>query len=286
MKTRGLGRGLSALIGENLLNNNSGDLHYLALEKIKPNPNQPRVSFNPEELLELQESIKNNGVLQPILVNSLDDGDSYYIIAGERRWRASKALGLLEIPAIIKNISEKLSFEIALIENIQRSNLTAIEEADGYKKLIDEYHYTQEHIAKIVSKSRSHISNLLRVLTLPKETKDLLQDGTISLGHAKLLITLEDSGSILDEIVSKKLSVRETESLIKSHKLSSKDDNVKPSKAYTEDSDIEFIEDSLSEFLGMTIKIKYNGISGNMSISFNNLSQLDLLVKKLSESLN
>jgi ParB family transcriptional regulator, chromosome partitioning protein len=284
MKTRGLGRGLSALIGENLLNNNSGDLNYLPIEKIKPNPNQPRVSFNSEELLELQESIKNNGVLQPILVNSLDDGDSYFIIAGERRWRASKALGLLEIPAIIKNISEKLSFEIALIENIQRSNLTAIEEADGYKKLIDEYNYTQEHIAKIVSKSRSHISNLLRVLTLPKKTKDLLQDGTISLGHAKLLITLEDSSSILDEIVSKKLSVRETESLIKSHKVSS--NNVKPSKTYTEDSDIEFIEDSLSEFLGMTIKIKYNGISGNMSISFNNLSQLDLLVKKLSESLN
>ncbi|MEK6734500.1 MAG: ParB/RepB/Spo0J family partition protein, partial [Pseudomonadota bacterium] len=214
MKTKGLGRGLSALIGENLDNSEDGQILHLETFKIIPNPNQPRSIFNKDSLDELTSSIAKNGVLQPILVREVED-KKYQIIAGERRWRATMSLGLAHIPAIVKDLSNNEVLEIALIENIQRENLTPIEEAESYKKLIDQHRYTQDKLAEIVSKSRSHIANLLRLLHLPNSVKKLLNDGLISVGHAKLLVNKNNAEELASIIAKNNLNVRETEDLIR-----------------------------------------------------------------------
>jgi ParB family chromosome partitioning protein len=286
-KARGLGRGLSALIGENLVELNNDGLSHIALENISPNKNQPRMIFNPNELEELASSIRQNGILQPILVRQLES-EEYQIIAGERRWRAAKIAGLATIPAIVKEMHERDVLEIALVENIQRENLSPLEEAEGYRRLIDECQYTQEKMAEIVSKSRSHITNLLRLLNLPDKIKQYLHDGAISLGHAKLLVNQKESEQIVKLIVENNLNVRETEDLVREQngfQTSSRGANFNKQKSLPKDSDNVALEVALGEALGMPVIIDHFMKGGRISINFHNLQQLDALVQKLSKSI-
>lgn len=291
MRSKGLGRGLSALMGENSISENSSNegLSYITLNNIFPNPNQPRVIFNNAELEELAGSIKHNGILQPILVKPMGD-DKYQIIAGERRWRASKIIGLVTIPAIVKDLPVKEALEIALIENIQRENLSPLEEAESYKKLIDEYHYTQERMAEIVSKSRSHIANLLRLINLPDKVKDYLNQGLISLGHAKLLVNNNEADQLADLIVSNNLNVRETEDMIR-QRSGMKNSRLNKGPSITpqitnKDEDIIALENHLSDSLGALIKIEsFSNGGSKISIHCETLEQLDHVVQKLSSSI-
>ncbi|MGB4191373.1 MAG: ParB/RepB/Spo0J family partition protein [Rickettsiales bacterium] len=290
-KSRGLGRGLSALLGENIeleRQNETGFIN-LFINDIEANPNQPRTIFNSENLEELEDSISLNGVLQPILVRPIRD-NKYQIIAGERRWRAVKKLGLAEIPAIIKNISDKETLELAIIENIQRANLNPLEEAQSYQKLISEYQYTQEKVAQIVSKSRSHIANLLRLLNLPKAIKEYLKEELLSLGHAKLLANNSHNNEELAELVVKsKLSVRDLENLIKKNNSSSnspktnKEENNNKIKLSIQDEDQKIVENLLSSQLNMPVKIEplaHGG--GRVVINYVSLDELDDLLHKLN----
>lgn len=294
-KSKGLGRGLSALMGEKLeldASNNNG-LNYVLIENIAPNPNQPRTIFNRAELEELKNSIKQNGVLQPILIKAIGN-NKYQIIAGERRWRASKMLGLSDIPAIVKDISEKETLELALIENIQRENLNPLEEAESYKKLTEEHNYTQEKIAEIVSKSRSHVTNLLRLLNLRDNIKLHLKEGRLTLGHAKLLINHPESEEIASIIVDQKLNVRQTEDLIKkkNNPQNSNKTATQKSKPYVapiktnKHEDTLAIEESLSNSLKMPVEIDHSSSGeGKISVYFKNLQQLDNIIQKLSNSI-
>ncbi len=293
MKSKGLGRGLSALMGENLIAENANDdgLNQLALDNIFPNPDQPRTIFNSVELDELASSIKQNGILQPILVKPMG-GDKYQIIAGERRWRAAKMVGLINMPAIIKDMPEKEILEIALIENIQRENLSPLEEAESYKKLIDEYNYTQEKMAERVSKSRSHIANLLRLINLPEKVKHYLNQGLISLGHAKLLINQEEADHFVDLIVNNSLNVRETEDMIRQKSGLSKSPrsggHLAKQQEYLapKDEDVIALENYLSESLGTLVKIdRYADGGSKIQIHCETLEQLDNVAQKLSSSI-
>lgn len=291
MKAKGLGRGLSALIGENLIsdeNNSMDGLNYLSINNVLPNPEQPRKIFSNLELEELASSIKKHGVLQPIIVRFINEG-KYEIIAGERRWRASKMAGLVTIPAVIKELPIKESLELALIENIQRENLSALEEAESYKKLIDLYNYTQEKISETVSKSRSHIANLLRLINLPEKIKSYLNQGLISLGHAKLLINQEDAESLVELIVNNNFNVRETEDFIRIKKQGQKSSigRMKSSKPkQNKEEDLIALEEYLSDSLGLLVKIdNYEKGDYKIMIACEDLEQLDIVVQKLSNSI-
>lgn len=284
---RGLGRGLSALIGEKLeLEEISQDgLSKILIENILANPNQPRVIFHQTELEELVDSIRQNGILQPILVKPLEDG-KYEIVAGERRWRAAKMLGLEEIPAIIKDIAEHQALEIALIENIQRENLNPLEEAETYQRLIEEHQYTQERMAEVVSKSRSHVANLLRLLTLSEKIKNHLKEGSISLGHAKLLISHPDNDRIVDFIVNNKMNVRQTEDLLKHGKEPQEKPIKSPKKTESKSDDILAIEEYISEGLGLPVEVEHSTRErGRISVYFDGMEELDLVVKRLTRSI-
>ena len=265
----------------------SEGLSYLSLDNVFPNPEQPRKIFNPVELEELSNSIKHNGVLQPIIVKPISR-DRYQIIAGERRWRASKSLGLVSIPVIIKDLSEKKSLEVALIENVQRENLTALEEAECYKSLIDQYQYTQEKIAEVVSKSRSHIANILRLINLPDKVKDYLNQNLISLGHAKLLINHKNADELVEIIVSDNLNVRDSEDLIRKEKnrglLNKRPNSSKRVEGKNED--LIALGEYLGEALGMSVKIESLSKGGNeIIIHCENMDQLDVVIQKLSSSI-
>ncbi len=218
-KMGGLGKGLSALITErkidiNNLSESQGKRSEINIDEIFPGRFQPRLIFSQDELVELSESIKRNGVVQPILVRKRP-GQGYEIIAGERRWRASKVAKLNKIPSIILEVDDRAAMEIALVENIQRQNLNALEEAEGYKRLITEFNYTQEQLADVVGKSRSHVTNLLRLLALPEEVKEMLNDGKLSTGHARAILTSPNPKIAAEEVVNKNFSVRQTENLVK-----------------------------------------------------------------------
>jgi len=287
---RGLGKGLSALIGENLIMDeiNPDGLSRILLENIFANPKQPRVIFNQAELEELVASIKENGILQPILVKPIDDG-KYEIIAGERRWRAAKMLGLEEIPAIIKDIEAHKALELALIENIQRENLDPLEEAEAYQRLIEEHQYTQEKMAELMSKSRSHIANLLRLLNLSDRIKTELREGNISLGHAKLLINHPNADEAITAILDRKYNVRQTEQFLKTARMPST--KVKRSSRSGDNSssikpdDILAIEEFISENINMPVEIAYCDGIGKISIHFEGMEEFDKLVKKLTNSI-
>jgi ParB family chromosome partitioning protein len=257
--------------------NDKQESHYteLSLDNIVSNSSQPRTSFNEERLLELAESIKRNGIIQPIIVRQY--GKQYEIIAGERRYRAAKLANLTTIPAIIRDCENQQSSEFALIENVQRDDLNPLEEALAYKKLIDDYTYKHEDISNIIGKSRSYISNYLRILTLPDSIKNYLRDGKISMGHAKLLVNLENSEKIADEIIKKSLNVRQTESLIKKSNTDLIENDNKKSD------EIKLLEEKLSESLGLKIIITDNNDKyGSVKVIFNNLKELEVILKKLS----
>lgn len=291
-----LGRGLSILLGESKSQNqlpgrnSETNVESIAVEKIIAGVYQPRLKFNQTELEELAESIRENGVIQPILLRKVGDEDNFEIIAGERRFRASKLAGLKTIPAIVKKINNHEALEIALIENIQRSDLSLIEEAVGYKKLIAEFSYTQDQIAKKLGKSRSHITNLLRLLNLPQKVQDLLDQKLLSMGHARAIINSNNPEKLADKIVESSLSVRNVEDLVRDEKVE-KARNI-PVFVRTE-SKIKFVnsehlaalEGRMSELLDMETKISFNSFknSGKIMIKFSDFDRVQNLIKKLEQ---
>ena len=270
---KGLGRGLSSLLGDT---RNKTNITELSINDVKRNRLQPRKVFNKESLEELTNSIKENGVIQPIMVR-LDKSSAgkFEIIAGERRWLASQNAGLNEIPVVVLNVDDEKSLEFAIVENVQRQDLNAIEEAQGYQRLIDEFSYNQEKLAKFIGKSRSYIANSLRLLGLPKEVILYVESEEISVGHARSLIGLPNAVQIAKKIAENKLSVRQSENLVRALR-NKKNLKIVPST----DSNILDLEKSLIDRTGINVKIKNNrNNSGKLSFEYKNLEQLDRLIK-------
>ena len=256
-----------------------GQVSSLPIELLVPNRDQPRKIFNDESIKELASSVKEKGVLLPILVRSIKDKKEYQIIAGERRWRASQIAGLHEVPVVIRNFKESEVLEIGLIENMQRENLTAIEEALGFEKLQKEYNYTQENLSRILSKSRAYIANTLRLLSLPHKVQALLQNGDLSVGHARAIIVLKDPLSVAKYAIKKKMSVRQLESYV-SYLKSGK--NKKEQTPKTKSSDTMALEKNLTDKIGLAVEIneKRDG-RGELSIKYTSYDQLESICKKL-----
>ena len=311
--TKGLGKGLSALMGEGVsapakpsrsavsreespvATPASGNQATLPIKALQSGKYQPRMQFRPEQLQELADSIKHNGIMQPILVRPIAD-DKYEIVAGERRWRAAKLADLSEVPVIIREMTDKVALELALVENIQRADLSPIEEGAGYQRLIHEFDYTQEELAEVIGKSRSHIANILRLQALPDEVKELMDNGELSMGHARALLGTKNPIELAQEVVRKGLNVPQTEALTR------RDPNKplgRPRKGASggmgssvgqgsfagtstnKDPDIAALEDTLSENLGLRVSIDDRGNAGQIVISYTNLVQLDEILQRL-----
>ncbi|UWQ62534.1 ParB/RepB/Spo0J family partition protein [Leisingera caerulea] len=290
-KPRGLGRGLSALMADvnpapvSTQSEAPRNAEVLVpIEKIVANPNQPRRQFLQEDLDDLTASIKEKGVLQPLIVRP-KAGGAYEIVAGERRWRASQAAQLHEVPVLIREYSDQEMMEVAIIENIQRSDLNAMEEAQSYKQLMEKFGHTQEKMAEALGKSRSHIANLVRLLHLPEDVQILVQERKLSAGHARALITSDNASDLARKIVKGGLSVRATESLVKKDAAGIRTAPAKKPKAASEkDADTRALEGDLSAMLKMKVSIdhKPGGEAGSVTISYENLDQLDELCNMLS----
>ena len=300
MNKKSLGRGLSSLLSETQIDlrndqdmslveepNNikrSKTLSLIPIEKIQPNRDQPRKTFSGEELTELKNSIESKGLLQPIIVR--EKGGYYEIVAGERRWRAAQLAQLHEIPALIKELTDIEVLEIAIIENIQRSNLNPYEEALGYKQLLEKFNYTQEELASNLGKSRVYITNLTRLLNLPDSVLKFLKDGTITAGHARALIGVDKALEIAKSIVKNELSVRETERLVKEF---SKKNLKSKSTLKAKDADTQMLESELSAELGFPVSISHNEGEkrGRLVFNYRNLEDLDrvinIILKKTSD---
>ena len=269
---KGLGRGLSSLIGDSEVKENKTTI---SISSIIKNKYQPRKRFEKESLEELTSSIKERGIIQPIIVRKSDDIiDKFEIVAGERRWQAAQKAGLHKVPAVVIEADNLKSLEFAIVENVQRKDLNPIEEAEGYKRLIDEFNYDQEKVAKFIGKSRAHISNCLRLLSLPKKIIEYLIDEKISQGHAKILVGLDNVELLADKIISKKLSVRQTEALVRITK------GVKSITKKNKDSNILDIENQLMEKIGMRVYInnKKNN-SGMLTFQYKGLDQMERLIQ-------
>lgn len=279
----GLGRGLSALLGEANLSEaeeqTGSAAELIPVGRLMPHPEQPRRRFQEEALDELAKSIAARGLLQPILVRR--QGADYQIIAGERRWRAAQRAGLLSVPVIVKDFDEAETLEIALVENIQREDLNAIEEAEAYRRLIHEFGHTQEALGRIVHKSRSHIANLLRLLDLPASIREAVAEGTLSMGHARAIAGAADPAALADEVIAKGLSVREAESLARKVRTPPRDRRPIETKA-APDGDIQALERQLGDLLGLRVRIAHRGQQGEVTISYGSLDQLDLICQRLS----
>lgn len=290
-RKKGLGRGLSALMGEVREAVNAGTpagpgdrprgLRELPIEQIQPNPNQPRKRFTAEALEDLVASIKTHGILQPILVRKIA-GDRYEIIAGERRWRAAQSAQLHQVPVVVKEFTDQEVMEVALVENIQRADLTPIEEAAGYQRLIEEFGHTQDVIARIIGKSRSHIANTLRLLTLPAPVKTLVEQGSLSAGHARALIGLPDAAALARKAVDEGLSVRQIEDLAKKAKAPAGAGGAGGS-APVKDMDTMELEGNLAAAIGLPVSIAHKGdAGGSLTIRYKTLDELDQICSKLS----
>ena len=268
---RGLGRGLSSLIGDSKIDTN---INKLSISDLVRNKNQPRKLFDKDALEGLTNSIKERGIIQPIIVRrSQDQKAKYEIIAGERRWLAAQNAGLHEVPVVITEADDLKSLEFAIVENVQRHDLNAIEEAEGYQRLIDDFLYDQDKVAKFIGKSRSHISNCLRLLSLPNEVIDLIQNNKLSQGHAKVLVGLENAFFVAKKIIEKKLSVRQAENLVKIFK------SKKTSKIYSEDPNLKQLEKSVSDKIGLRVFIKNKkNNTGSVLFEYKNLDQLNKLI--------
>ena len=288
-KKKSLGKGLAALIGDlgeaEARNLNPSEIKTegvkIPIEYLEPNRNQPRKTFDEDSINELAQSIKEKGILLPILVRPLEE-KKYQIIAGERRWRAAQKANLHEIPVVIKDLEENEVLEIALIENIQREDLTAIEEASGLNRLLVEHRYTQKDLSKIIGKSRSNIANTLRLLSLPHKVQDYVQRKILTAGHARSLVGLENALSIARFAIKKKMSVRQLEQYVNYVKNKK---NIKSSSGNTKkDPNILAIEKSLSDHLGLTVTIKQKkGEQGELKVVYKNFEQLDYIIKRLNK---
>ncbi len=269
---KGLGRGLSSLIGETKIETN---IKKLSVSDLVSNKFQPRKVFNEEELQDLTNSIKERGIIQPIIVRrSTDQNSKYEIIAGERRWLAAQKAGLHEVPAVITEADDLKSLEFAIVENVQRNDLNAIEEARGYQRLIKEFSYDQEKVAQFIGKSRSHIANFLRLLGLPEEVLKLIETKKISPGHAKILVGLTNAEFVAKKIVERKLSVRQAENFIKIFKIKKKE--FKTHK----DPNLQALESSLVSKVGLNILIKNKkDNSGSLVVEYKDLDQLNKIIE-------
>ena len=293
---KGLGMGLQALLGEAARpaptpsaageqSPSRGGVREIEIAKIRPNPNQPRVKFDQVALDELADSIRQRGVLQPILLKA--DGDDYLIIAGERRWRAAQRARLHNIPALVRDVDESTTAELALIENIQRQDLNPLEEAEGYRQLIQRHGHTQDDVGRIVHKSRSHVANLLRLLDLPEFVRDSLLKGDISMGHARAVAAAEEPEELTREIIAKGLSVRQAEQRARREKNRSgpgadigRASARNAAKAF--DADLDALERQLGDILGLKVQVTHKGQGGNVTLQYSSLDQLDMICQRLS----
>ena len=288
VKRKVLGRGLSALMADvnpvvdgNKDEDNKG-LITLSVDQIEPNPNQPIRTFSTDSLMDLSNSIIEKGIIQPLIVRAISKTPvKYQIVAGERRWRAAQMAKLHKIPVVVRSFSDVEVLEIAIIENIQRSDLSPIDEANGYQQLIDRFNHTQDKISRALGKSRSHIANLLRLLNLPNDVQTLLNSGALSIGHARALITRKDASLLAKEIIRKKLSVREVEKLVKIDFV----EKQKSSFIKRKDADTREIEANLKASIGMRVDINHNTLTeaGEVKIKYKSLDQLDFLINKLEK---
>ncbi len=268
---KGLGRGLSSLIGETKVENKTNNL---SLAEIVPNKYQPRKNFDEENLNDLVNSIKERGVIQPIIVRKSNvENSKYEIIAGERRWLAAQKAGLHDIPVVVTDADDLKSLEFAIVENVQRHDLNPLEEAQGYKRLIDEFAYDQDKVSKFIGKSRSYISNSLRLLNLPKEVLDFVEQKKITAGHAKILVGLDNATFLANKFIEKKLSVRQAENLVKIFRKTKRNISSKV------DSNIRDLENSISEKIGLSVSIKNNkNNKGTISFYYKELDQLNKII--------
>ena len=281
VQKRRLGRGLAALIGddttEEAIVQDIRSLRHVPIELLHPNPNNPRKYFAEEELESLAKSLKDKGLLQPLVVRPRNDG-SFEIVAGERRWRASQRAGLHEIPVLIRELGDRETLEIALIENVQRSDLNPLEEARAYRQLIEAYDYTQLQLAEGIGKSRSHIANTMRLLTLPETILKQIEDGSLTAGHARSLIATESPEELAEKIVALKLSVRQSEDLARKNPSTT---SIKTEK----DPDTRALEKELSQAMGLAVSLKHKGqTGGTVTITYKTLDQLDEISRRISGS--
>jgi ParB family chromosome partitioning protein len=282
-----LGRGLAALIGDmatiepaRVTETGSG-LRRLPVEFIIANRANPRRSFDDGQLEELTNSIREKGVMQPLLVRPSRDPDQFEIIAGERRWRAAQRAGLHEVPVIIREVDDKEALELAIIENVQRADLNPLEEAQGYGQLLEQFGYTQQDLAQVIGKSRSHVANTLRLLRLPDDVRQLVSDGKLTAGHARTLITMDDPGPLAHRIVDEGLSVREAEALSQQRQAPGKPT---PSVSKTKDADTVALERRLSDVLGLSVTIAHAANGGRVEIRYRTLEQLDGICNRLAST--
>jgi len=294
----GLGRGLNALFGDAAVEAPvlaapgtaaktapaSGEsVQHVSTGSIRPLPNQPRRHFDEAAIAELADSIGARGLLQPIIVRRAPDGQGYQLVAGERRWRAAQRAGLHQIPALVRDLDDAATYEIALVENIQRQDLNAIEEAGAYRRLIDDFGHSQEELAKLVGKSRSHVANLMRLLDLPQGVQGLVGDGSLSMGHARALIGVDGAEAIARKVVKDGLSVRAVEALVRAEKGGGRKPAVESAGGSGRDPDIMAVERHLSELLGIGVAIQYaGGGKGALTLRFASLDQLDMICQRLS----
>jgi ParB family transcriptional regulator, chromosome partitioning protein len=283
VQKRRLGRGLAALIGddssEESVVQDIRSLRHVPVELLHPNPNNPRKHFAEDDLENLAKSLRDKGLLQPLVVRPRADG-SFEIVAGERRWRASQRAGIHDVPVLIRQLDDRETLEIALIENVQRSDLNALEEARAYKQLLEQYSYTQQQLADAIGKSRSHIANTMRLMNLPEAIQKQIEDGSLTAGHARSLIATDAPEDLANKIIKLNLTVRQAEDLARGQpaKISKA---AKPEK----DADTRALEKNTSEALGLSVSIKHGGDKGGaVSIAYKNLDQLDEILRRLTGS--
>ena len=282
-----LARGLAALMGDAavLTSIAAPGVQQLAVDLLEPSPYQPRQDMDDGALQELADSIAQRGILQPLLVRPKPGAPGHYqIIAGERRWRASQRAKLHEVPVLVRDLSDADAMAAGLVENLQRENLNAVEEAEGYKRLTEEFNLSHDKLGEAIGKSRSHITNVMRLLQLPPQVQWLLRDGEISAGHAKALLSHPDPVKAANDVVKRGLSVRQTEALAKNlgQSLSTKTTTRIPREHQTDHSEVAALADSLTERLGLRVEIRFNGRSGSLILNYADLDQLDSLLALLN----
>jgi ParB family chromosome partitioning protein len=285
---RRLGRGLAALLGDVAEPDiqrservSNGGVRRVPIEFIRPNPRNPRKTFSDNDLVDLTNSVKEKGIVQPVLVRTSKTSPAEFeIIAGERRWRAAQRAGLHEVPVIVQEVSDKEALELAIIENVQRADLNALEEAHGYEQLILEFSYTQQDLAQVIGKSRSHVANTLRLMKLPEKVKALVGEGKLTAGHARALVGADDPEGLANRIVAEGLTVRDAEALAQAPKVSDASKGGRPKRE--KDADTHALEKSLTDLLGLAVVIDHkDGGAGEIKVRYRNLEQLDEIVRRL-----
>lgn len=286
-----LGRGLAALIGDldkpDAARDETATVRadgMAAIERIAPNPRNPRRTFAEPDLEDLTQSIREHGIVQPVVVRRMPD-DKFEIIAGERRWRAAQRAGLIDVPVVIRDVSDRVALELAIIENVQRADLNAVEEALGYQQLIDEHNYTQADLGQVIGKSRSHVANTLRLLKLSNHVREMVTDGSLSAGHARTLVTALDPDMLAQRIVEEGLSVRQAEALAQQPARVSEPARLRADGSVTQkDADTIALEKTLTDALGLKVSITHGQKGGDIKIRYSTLEQLDAICHKLQRS--